>query len=193
MRALAGLYSTAAEHCSRGNDCHGDDTVDNRSRAVTNVRMLEARASKLEEQVRDLSEKYKRALADSDTVRRKTQKFVEDAKLFGIQSFCRDLVEVADLLEQTAKELEGEGTQKLQEELARVQDRLQEVFTKHGLEKMKPVGGKYDPYQHEIVCHTAAEGTETGTISLVRQDGYKLHGRTIRHAHVGIAMETQEQ
>ncbi|KAG7484604.1 hypothetical protein MATL_G00051620 [Megalops atlanticus] len=166
-RALAGLYSTAAEHCSRGDDCHGDDTVDNRSRAVANVRMLEARASKLEEQVRDLSEKYKRALADSDTVRRKTQKFVEDAKLFGIQSFCRDLVEV--------------------------QDRLQEVFTKHGLEKMKPVGGKYDPYQHEIVCHTAAEGTEPGTIALVRQDGYKLHGRTIRHAHVGIAVETQEQ
>lgn len=28
-------------------------------------------------------QRYKRALADSDTVRRRTQKFVEDAKIFG--------------------------------------------------------------------------------------------------------------
>ncbi|MBN3301185.1 GRPE2 protein, partial [Amia calva] len=166
------------------------------------IRMLELRASKLEEQVQDLTERYKRAVADSDTVRRRTQKFVEDAKVFGIQSFCRDLVEVADILERTAGDVEsefrgGEGSpplHRLSEGLALVQERLQAVFTKHGLEKMAPVGGRYDPYQHEIVCHVAAEegGAQPGTIALVRQDGYKLHGRTIRHAHVGVAVEAQE-
>lgn len=33
-----------------------------------------------------LQERYRKALADSETVRRRTQKFVEDAKLFGKQS-----------------------------------------------------------------------------------------------------------
>ncbi|KAK2872858.1 hypothetical protein QQF64_017481 [Cirrhinus molitorella] len=187
-RSVVGLFSTAAEHRSAGDDCHGDDGDDD-SHSVTHVRTLEIRARKLEEQVHDLTERYKRALADSDNVRRRTQKFVEDAKLFGIQSFCRDIVEVADLLEKVE---ERDGVQQLTQYLAQIQGRLQDIFTKHGLEKMTPVGSTYDPYQHEIVCHTPAEGAEPGTIAVVKQDGYMLHGRTIRHALVGIAVKTQE-
>ncbi|XP_023868406.1 grpE protein homolog 2, mitochondrial [Salvelinus sp. IW2-2015] len=188
-RALIGLYSTAAKHWGTGDNCNGDDTTDDSSHAMTNVRLLEMRASKLEEQVRELTERYKRAMADSDNVRKRTQKFVQDAKLFGIQSFCRELVEVADLLEKTTDNLQEEEGQRL----AQVQDRLQGIFTKHGLNKMSPVGDKYDPYQHEIVCHTPAEGGEPSTVTVVKQDGYKLHGRTIRHAQVGIAVMKQEQ
>nr|XP_046161342.1 grpE protein homolog 2, mitochondrial-like [Oncorhynchus gorbuscha] len=188
-RALIGLYSTAAKHWGTGDNCNGDDTTDDSSHEMTNVKLLEMRASKLEEQVRELTERYKRAMADSDNVRKRTQKFVQDAKLFGIQSFCRELVEVADLLEKTTDNLQEEEGQRL----AQVQDRLQGIFTKHGLNKMSPVGDKYDPYQHEIVCHTPAEGGEPSTVTVVKQDGYKLHGRTIRHAQVGIAVIRQEQ
>uniref|UniRef100_A0A8C2HLF7 GrpE-like 2, mitochondrial n=1 Tax=Cyprinus carpio TaxID=7962 RepID=A0A8C2HLF7_CYPCA len=189
-RSVVGLFSTAAEHRSAGDDCHGDDGDDDHSHSVTHVRALEIRARKLEEKVHDLTERYKRALADTDNVRRRTQKFVEDAKIFGIQSFCRDIVEVADLLEKVE---ERDGVQQLTQYLAHIQGRLQDIFTKHGLEKMSPVGSAYDPYQHEIVCHTPAEGVEPSTIAVVKQDGYMLHGRTIRHALVGIAVKTQEQ
>lgn len=96
---------------------------------------------------------------------------------------------MADLLEKTTDNLQEEEGQRL----AQVQDRLQGIFTKHGLNKMSPVGDKYDPYQHEIVCHTPAEGGEPSTVTVVKQDGYKLHGRTIRHAQVGIAVMKQEQ
>ncbi|XP_051532763.1 grpE protein homolog 2, mitochondrial-like [Myxocyprinus asiaticus] len=191
-RSIIGLFSTAAEQRSAGDDCHSDDGNDDPSHSVTHVRMLEMRARKLEQQVHDLTERYKRAVADSDNVRRRTQKFVEDAKIFGIQSFCRDLVEVADLLEKSADIEKREGTQQLTQYLAHIQGRLQDVFTKHGLEKMTPVGAAYDPYQHEIVCHTPAEAVEPGCIAVVKQDGYMLHGRTIRHALVGIAVKTQE-
>ncbi|KAL2094869.1 hypothetical protein ACEWY4_009588 [Coilia grayii] len=184
--------STAAEQHNAGDNSYGDDTGDGESHSVTHVRMLETRASKLEEQVRDLTERYKRALADSDNVRKRTRKFVEDAKLFGIQSFCRDLVEVADLLEQTTGLADTGDVQTDPQGLKHIQGRLLDIFTKHGLEKMSPVGDTYDPYQHEIVCRMPAEGVEPGTITVVKQNGYKLHGRTIRHAHVGIAVKTQE-
>ncbi|KAF7697180.1 grpE protein homolog 2, mitochondrial isoform X2 [Silurus meridionalis] len=180
--------STAAERRTTGDDCPNDDGDDEQSLSVTHVRMLEMKANKLEEQVRDLTQRYKRAIADSDTVRRRTQKFVEDAKIFGIQSFCRDLVEVADLLDKAAGVIDVEETQNLTE----ITNKLQQVFSKHGLEKMRPVGDSYDPYQHEIVCHTPAEGLEPGLIAIVKQDGYTLHGRTIRHARVGIAVKTQD-
>lgn len=118
----------------------------------------------------------------------------------GIQSFCRDLVEVADILEKTAESAAEEAEpsnpnttlKKIYEGLSLIEAKLQSVFAKHGLQKMNPVGGKYDPYDHEIVCHVPAEGMQPGTIALVTQDGYKLHGRTIRHALVGVAVESQE-
>ncbi|TRZ03798.1 hypothetical protein DNTS_027792, partial [Danionella cerebrum] len=192
-RSAVGLFSTAAEHRNSGDDCHGDDRDQDHSLSVTHVRTLELRARKLEQQVQDLSERYKRATADSENVRRRTQKFVEDAKLFGIQSFCRDLVEVADLLEKKISIDEKDGVDQLTQYIAHIQSRLQSIFTKHGLEKMKPLGGNYDPYEHEIVCHTPNNEVESGTIAVVKQDGYRLHGRTIRHAHVGIAVKSQER
>ncbi|RXM95323.1 Prenylcysteine oxidase-like [Acipenser ruthenus] len=101
------LFSSAAHQRSAGDENNVDDSEDESGKTVT-VRMLEMRASKLEEQVQDLTARYKKALADSDTVRRRTQKFVEDAKLFGIQSFCRDLVEVADMLAKTTDSVSEE-------------------------------------------------------------------------------------
>ncbi|XP_007666131.2 grpE protein homolog 2, mitochondrial [Ornithorhynchus anatinus] len=193
-------FSTAAQR-STGDECSSDDppTSDEPDPSLA-LQTLEHRAVKLEAEVRDLTERYQRALADSENVRRRTQKFVEDAKLFGIQSFCKDLVEVADILEKASDSISRDAApgdqkptlEKISEGLSVLEAKLQSVFAKHGLQKMAPIGGKYDPYDHEIICHVPAEGVQPGTVTLVTQDGYKLHGRTIRHAQVGVAVESQE-
>ncbi|XP_053320522.1 grpE protein homolog 2, mitochondrial [Spea bombifrons] len=184
-------FSAAAQQRNAGDQTTIDETtVDERQSYA--MRALERKALKLEEEVIQLKEQYSRALADSANVRKRTQKFVEDAKLFGIQSFCRDLVEVADLVEQAVEQAAEEGLKDMRDVLSQVDTKLQGVFTKHGLQKMTPIGSDYDPYDHEVVCHVPAEGRKLGSVAAIRLDGYKLHGRTIRHAHVGIAMETQE-
>ncbi|KAH0629701.1 hypothetical protein JD844_011979, partial [Phrynosoma platyrhinos] len=197
FRDFLSAFSTAAQQRSTGDDCGPEDPNDE-PRHLLNENSLEHRAIKLEEQVRVLTERYQRALTDSENVRRRTQKFVEDAKIFGIQSFCRDLVEVADILEKTTECFECEHNdptltlKKIYEGLSLIESKLQSIFAKHGLQKMNPIGGKYDPYDHEIVCHIPAEKMQPGTVALVTLDGYKLHGRTIRHAHVGVAVEAHE-
>ncbi|XP_015268131.1 PREDICTED: grpE protein homolog 2, mitochondrial [Gekko japonicus] len=201
LRSDRGLYfafSTAAQQRSTGDDCGPEDPRDE-PKHLLDDNTSEHKTVKLEEQVHALTERYQKALADSENVRRRTQKFVEDAKLFGIQSFCKDLVEVADILEKTTEStIEGEyndpdsALKKICEGLRLVESRLQSIFTKHGLQKMNPIGGKYDPYDHEIVCHVPAEGRKPGTVALVTLNGYKLHGRTVRHAQVGVAVESQE-
>ncbi|CAI9564640.1 unnamed protein product [Staurois parvus] len=123
---------------------------------------------------------------------KRTQKFVEDAKVFGIQSFCRDLVEVADIVENAVDQSTNEGVKEMSDILSAIDEKLQGIFIKHGLHKMTPVGGDYDPYDHKIVCHVPAEGRRSGSIATVLLDGYKLHGRTIRHAEVGIAVEKHQ-
>uniref|UniRef100_A0A8D0P9Q0 GrpE protein homolog n=1 Tax=Sus scrofa TaxID=9823 RepID=A0A8D0P9Q0_PIG len=188
-------FSTATQRTA-GEDCGSEDPPPRTERA------LKLRAVKLEKEVQDLTVRYQRAVADGENIRRRTQRCVEDAKIFGIQSFCKDLVEVADLLEKTAgcaSEEAEPGDQKLVLEkifraLSLLEAKLKSVFAKHGLEKMTPLGAQYDPHEHELICHVpAGAGVQPGTVALVRQDGYKLHGRTIRLARVEVAVESQRR
>lgn len=41
-----------------------------------------------------LIDKYKRALAETENLRKRTERQVEEAKIFAIQGFCKDLLEV---------------------------------------------------------------------------------------------------
>nr|XP_058136785.1 grpE protein homolog 2, mitochondrial isoform X2 [Dasypus novemcinctus] len=193
-------FSTATQRTA-GEDCSSEDPPDELGPSLAE-RALRLKAIKLEKEVQDLTVRYQRAVADSENIRRRTQRCVEDAKIFGIQSFCKDLVEVADILEKTTECISGEtepGDQKLTLEkvfqgLSLLEAKLKSVFAKHGLEKMAPIGDKYDPHEHELICHVPADvGVQPGTVALVRQDGYKLHGRTIRLAQVEVAVESQRR
>ncbi|XP_075712712.1 grpE protein homolog 2, mitochondrial [Rhinoderma darwinii] len=186
-RCAACAYSAAPQKRGAGDQTTSGGGTHDQSYVV---RSLEKKTAKLEEEVRNLTVQYEKAVADSRNVMTKTKKFVEDAKIFGIQSFCRDLVEVADILEKAVDEAEQKGKEDVSEILCLLEGKLHSIFTKHGLQKMTPLGGHYDPYQHEIVCHVPAEGRKPGSVATIQQDGYKLHGRTIRYAHVGIAVET---
>lgn len=46
-------------------------------------KLLAEEKAKLEEQLKDVTDKYKRALADAENVRQRSQKLVEEAKLYG--------------------------------------------------------------------------------------------------------------
>lgn len=46
----------------------------------------------------ELLDKYRRSLADSENLRTRLTKQISEAKIYGIQNFCKDLLEVADTL-----------------------------------------------------------------------------------------------
>ncbi|KAM8899576.1 grpE protein homolog 1, mitochondrial [Spinachia spinachia] len=150
--------------------------------------------SQLEDQLTDMTEKYKRALADTENLRTRTLKMIEDAKLYGIQGFCKDLLEVADILEKATESVPKEEVttqnphlKNLFDGLVMTEVQIQKVFTKHGLVKLNPEGEKFDPYEHEALFHAPVDGREPGTVAMVTKVGYKLHGRTLRPALVGVA------
>lgn len=151
---------------------------------------------KLEEQLKETTEKYKRALADTENLRQRSQKLVEEAKLYGIQAFCKDLLEVADILEKATQSVpqaelrdDNPHLKSLYEGLVMTEAQIQKAFAKHGLLRLDPLGAKFDPYEHEALFHTPVEGREPGTVALVSKVGYKLHGRTLRPALVGVVKE----
>lgn len=123
---------------------------------------------------------------------------IADAKIFGIQNFCKDLLEVADILnlalvntpQQPADELRAlkKDYGNLHQGLAMTDERMQKIFAKNGLLPIKPVeGDKFDPNFHDALFQAKMPDKQSGTIIQVMKTGYRLQDRVIRAAQVGVA------
>lgn len=147
-----------------------------------------------------VQDKYKRSIAETENVRQRMMKQVQEAKLFGIQGFCKDLLEVADVLGKATESVPSDllsaggndtvadALRTLHEGLQLTETQLCVVFARHGLVKIDPaLGEKFDPNFHEALFQQpAAEGSSPGTVAIVSKVGYKLHERTLRPALVGV-------
>merc|ERR1712168_1551559 len=140
----------------------------------------------------DFKDKYIRALAESENIRRRGDKLTADAKLYAIQKMSKDLLDVADILERASvsvpeEERAGNETLKqLFDGVIMTEIELQKVFKKHGLEKVDPLDEVFDPNFHEAMFQYPAPGKTSGTVAVVQKVGYKLHGRALRPAQVGV-------
>ena len=67
---------------------------------------LKAELEDKDEQVRDLNDKLLRTLADMENLRERTRRQAEAAEKFAIQSFCKDVLDVADNLARAASTVE---------------------------------------------------------------------------------------
>ena len=119
---------------------------------------------------------------------------VEDAKQFGIQAFCKDLLTVADTLRLATdnippEQLENNAVKNMHDGLKLTESELLKVFNKHGVVLSDPEGEKFDPNLHEAVFQQPIPEKEPGTIFVVTKPGYLLNSRVLRPALVGVVKE----
>lgn len=139
-------------------------------------------------------DKYKRSLADSENMRKRLSKQIDDAKIFGIQSFCKDLLEVSDILGHATEAVPKEELndknphlKTLYEGLEMTQGQLNSIFKRHGLEPVNPINEKFNPNYHEALFQQEVPNKEPNIVVVVSKIGYKLHERVIRPALVGVS------
>lgn len=153
---------------------------------------LQTKNDELIEKVKEIDDKFKRALAEGENTRIRMRKQVDDAKIFAIQGFCKDLLDVADVLETALDSVpkeelsKSEALKALFTGVEMTDSQLQSVFRRHGLVKLNPIGEKFNPNEHHALFEAVEEGKEPGTVAVVTKIGYKLHDRTVRPAMVGV-------
>jgi len=137
----------------------------------------------------EILDKYRRAIAESENMRKRLTKQIEDGKIFGIQKFSTDLLEVGDVLDKAVSMgVEGQSVQDLHKGLELTQAQLNQVFKRHGLERINPENEeKFDPNLHEALFQFPAPDKEPNLVMIVQSIGYSLQGRTIRPAKVGVS------
>ncbi|XP_034244421.1 grpE protein homolog, mitochondrial [Thrips palmi] len=187
-------FSAAAEESKNDSTIPPTGESEIEKKLKQEIEKLSSESKVLSEKVADLDDKYKRSLADRENLRNRLTKQIQDGKLFAIQGFCKDLLEVADILGKATESVPKEEVKdnnphlkNLYEGLTMTEAQLLKVFTRHGLLQVNPLNEKFDPNLHEALFEQEVQGKQPGTVVVVSKVGYKLHERCIRPALVGVA------
>ena len=136
-------------------------------------------------------ERYVRAAAELENVRKRAARDVENARRYALENFARDLLAVLDSLEMgldAARNSDGEA-EALQEGGEATLKLLTRTLERFGVEVLDPTGEPFDPEFHEAMTMQPSEDAEPGTVLTVVQKGYTLNGRLLRPARVVVAAE----
>lgn len=147
-----------------------------------------------------LKDQLLRALADTENMRRRTEREMESARKYGHTNFARDLVGAIDNL---ARAIDAVGTnnddqsntQAMQAVITGIElswTEIQTVIEKHGVKRINPVGEKFDYNLHQAMFEVPTDTHEPGVVVEVVQHGYVLHDRLLRPAMVGVAKAATE-
>ncbi len=141
-----------------------------------------------------LKDKVLRTLAEMENLRRRTEKEVADAKVYGVTSFARDMLTFADNL---ARALHKGPLEALESADAALKSFVEGIelterdflsrLSRHGVRKLEPKGQKFDPNFHEALFEAHDESLAPGTVAQVIEDGFAIGERVLRPAKVGVA------
>lgn len=139
----------------------------------------------------DLRDRFMRALAESENVRKRSERDRREAEQYGSTRLARDLLPVFDNLKRA---LDSAGDEVRQSSAALIEGveltlrELTTVMTKHGVKPIAPaIGEMFDPQLHQAMFEAALPGTKAGQIIQVMAEGFFLHDRLLRPAQVGVS------
>jgi molecular chaperone GrpE len=142
----------------------------------------------------ELRDKLLRTLAEMENLRRRTEREVADARVYGIASFARDVLTVADSMERALQALDDELREKadvlvkgLLDGVELTERELLKTLERHGIKKIEPVGEKFDPNFHQAMYEVPDASVPAGHVVQVVQPGYTIGDRVLRPALVGVS------
>jgi molecular chaperone GrpE len=138
----------------------------------------------------DFQDRYLRAAAELDNVRKRARRDVAAAEGRGIARLARELLPALDDFERALAAAEAQPENRdhhLTDGIRLVQSQLLTALKRVGIEPEAPKGEKFDPHRHEALAQQPVEGAESGTIVEVYSNGYRIGDDVLRPAKVVVA------
>ena len=140
-----------------------------------------------------LKDQLLRALADTENMRRRSEREASNVRKYGHTPFARDLVGAIDNLArvvESAPENLVQADETVKSLITGIQlswTELQSVIEKHGIKRVEPLGEKFDYNLHQAMFEVPTNDQPSGIVLEVVQHGYVLHDRLLRPAMVGVS------
>lgn len=146
---------------------------------------LEEQISKLQEELADATNKYYKAYADTENLKKRLQNEADMTRKYRIQSFALEILPVIDNLERAlAQETSDESFKKGVE---MIYQQLTHALKNEGVEVIDALNKPFDPNFHHAIMQEAVDGVESNMVVEVLQKGYVLKDRILRAALVKVS------
>ncbi len=163
----------------------------NLENATPPVGDLEKLVEQLQAEKAELHDKYLRAVAETQNVRRRGQQDVERERKFGIERFAKDVLSVADNLGRALMALPADSDDPaVRNIVAGIQatDReLRSVLERHGVTRIEALGKPFNAEFHQAMMEIEDPEVPSGTVVQELIPGYLIAGRLLRAAMVGVS------
>jgi molecular chaperone GrpE len=159
----------------------------------TPVNELERRLEVLQAENAELQDKYLRAVADAQNIRRRAQQDIEKERKFGIERFAREVLSVADNLGRALQALPADISAidpALRNVIVGVQAtnrELQSILERQGVSRIESIGKPFNAEFHQAMMEIEDPSVPAGTVVQELIPGYLLAGRLLRAAMVGVS------
>lgn len=147
----------------------------------------------LQGELADTKDKLLRALAEQQNIRQQMQRQREEAVKFAASQLTGDLLETLDNLRRAIESApqhtsDRDALNPVLKGVEATEANLLATLSRHGLQRIDPLGKAFDPYFHHAIRQHPDATVPEGTVIEVLQPGYMLHGRVLRPAMVGVAV-----
>ncbi|MDE3174872.1 MAG: nucleotide exchange factor GrpE [Pseudomonadota bacterium] len=172
-------------------DAKGPEEFDNKAETAPDPHSV---IEKLVSENAELKERVLRALAETENMRRRSERESADARAYGVTNFARDLLSVVDNLERALDHIPADARagandtlKALIEGVELTAKDLASVLARHGVKRLDPLGEKFDPNFHQAMFEAPDAEIPSGAVAQVVQSGWKIADRVLRPALVGVS------
>ena len=160
----------------------------NEEEAEVDPPLEEEDTSTSEDEIEALKDQLLRTVAESENIRRRASRDVENAHKYANEKLLEDLLPVLDSLEK-ALELpdQSDDARAVLEGIEISLRMFRETLEKGGVVIVDPLGESFDPSKHEALAMVPNEEIEPNSVIEVVQKGYLLNERVVRAARVVVS------
>ena len=128
-----------------------------------------------------------RTQADFENFRKRAAREAAAASDRGMAKLAKELLPALDHLELALRSAEEHGGGEFAKGIRQIQAELVGALGRVGIQPYSPQGEPFDPSEHEAMASQPVEGAESGTVTEVYQQGYRINGTVLRPARVVVA------
>ena len=135
-----------------------------------------------------------RTLAEMENLRKRTEREVTDARLYGVASFARDCWPSPTICaarsmpcRRSCARARQPACKALIDGVELTERELLKALEKNGVRQFTPQGEKFDPNLHQAMFEVPDASVPAGSVVQVVQPGYMIGERVLRPALVGVS------
>lgn len=164
--------------------------------AATDIEALKAELAAAQTQAAENLDKFVRARAETENVRRRAETDVASAHKFAIERFALEMLAVKDSLERARTvdiKIQDAALEKMFEGIDLTLKLMDSIFQKFALTEISPAkGDKFDPELHQAMSAQDHSEVPPNHVLMALQKGYLLNNRLLRPALVIVAKAPAE-